>query len=375
MDFSLSTEQQLLKDSVERFVQDDYPFERRREIVASDEGFSAEVWATFAELGWLGIPFAEDLGGSAGSPVETLIVMEAIGRGLLVEPYLASVVLGGGIVDAGGDSAQKEALLPPLIQGELRLALAYAEPQSRFDLNDVGLSARTQDGGYVLEGHKCVVFHAAAAHRIVVSARTSGEKRDRDGITLFIVDGAAEGLSRRDYPTVDGLRASDLTFAGVRLSADAVVGEVDGGLPLLELVIDRATAAVCAEALGAMDVLLRATGEYLRTRQQFGRPIGDFQVLQHRMVDMFMECEQSRSMTYMATLKLDAPEPERKKAVSAAKVHIGKAGRFVGQQAVQLHGGMGMTDELNVSHYFKRLTMIDTLFGNADHHLDRFASL
>jgi pimeloyl-CoA dehydrogenase small subunit len=375
MDFSLSTEQQLLKDSVDRFIQDDYTFETRREIIASDAGFSAEVWSTFAELGWLGIPFAEELGGFAGTPVETLIVMEGIGRGLVLEPYLATVVLGGGAVAAGGSQAQKEALLPALVEGKLKLALAYAEPQSRFNLNDVATSARKADGGYVLDGHKSVVFHAAAADRIVVSARTAGDRRDEGGITLFLVDGGADGLTRRNYPTVDGLRASDLTLAGVKVGADAVIGEVDDGLALLDQVIDRATAAVCAEALGAMGALHAVTGEYLKTRQQFGRPIGDFQVLQHRMVDMFIACEQSRSMTYMATLKLDADAAERSKSVSAAKVQIGKAGRFVGQQAVQLHGGMGMTDELNVGHYFKRLTMIDTLFGNTDHHLDRFASL
>jgi alkylation response protein AidB-like acyl-CoA dehydrogenase len=239
----------------------------------------------------------------------------------------------------------------------------------------VATSARKADGGYVLDGHKSVVFHAAAADRIVVSARTAGDRRDEGGITLFLVDGGADGLTRRNYPTVDGLRASDLTLAGVKVGADAVIGEVDDGLALLDQVIDRATAAVCAEALGTMGALHAVTGEYLKTRQQFGRAIGDFQVLQHRMVDMFIACEQSRSMTYMATLKLDGDAAERRKAVSAAKVQIGKAGRFVGQQAVQLHGGMGMTDELNVGHYFKRLTMIDTLFGNTDHHLDRFAGL
>jgi pimeloyl-CoA dehydrogenase small subunit len=375
MDFSYSDEQTMLKDSLERFVRESYPFDKRRALAASELGFSREHWALFAELGWLGVALPEAFGGSAGSSVETMIIMEAIGRGLVVEPYLWSVVLGGALVARGGNEAQQQELLPALIEGKLLLAFAYAEPQSRYGLNDVELSATRDGGGYLLSGKKSVVFYAAAADKLIVSARTGGAPRDPEGISLFMVEGDAAGLARRDYRTVDGLRASDLALEGVRVAADALIGAAGAGLPLIELVIDHGIAAVCAEAVGAMAVLLEATNEYLKTRQQFGRPIGDFQVLQHRAVEMFMACEQARSMSLMATLKLDEEDGARKKAVSAAKVQIGKAGRFVGQQAVQLHGGMGMTDELNVGHYFKRLTMIDTLFGNTDHHLERFASL
>ncbi len=375
MDFSYSTEQTLLKDSVERFLRDAYAFETRRELVASDEGFSRDNWALFAELGWLGMALPEEFGGSDGSAVETMIIMEVIGRGLMLEPYLASVVLGAGLVSREASPAQRREILPALIQGKLLLAFAYAEPQSRFALNDVEVSAARDGEGYLIRGRKSVVFHAAAADKVVVSARTGGSPRDADGISLFIVENGCAGLARRDYRTVDGLRASDLEFDAVRVGAEALIGERDAGLPLIERAIDHGIAAVCAEAVGAMAVLLEATNEFLKTRRQFGRPIGDFQVLQHRAVDMFMAAEQARSMALMATLKLDEEEAARKKALSAAKVQIGKAGRFVGQQAVQLHGGMGMTDELSVGHYFKRLTMIDTLFGNVDHHLERFASL
>ncbi|MCZ6523134.1 MAG: acyl-CoA dehydrogenase family protein [Alphaproteobacteria bacterium] len=375
MDFSYSTEQTLLKDSVERFLRDAYAFETRRKLVASDEGFSRDNWALFAELGWLGMALPEEFGGSDGSAVETMIIMEVIGRGLMLEPYLASVVLGAGLVSREASPAQRREILPALIQGELLLAFAYAEPQSRFALNDVEVSAARDGEGYLIRGRKSVVFHAAAADKVVVSARTGGGARDADGISLFIVENGCAGLARRDYRTVDGLRASDLEFDAVQVGAEALIGTPDAALPLIERAIDHGIAAVCAEAVGAMAVLLEATNEFLKTRRQFGRPIGDFQVLQHRAVDMFMAAEQARSMALMATLKLDEEEAARKKALSAAKVQIGKAGRFVGQQAVQLHGGMGMTDELSVGHYFKRLTMIDTLFGNVDHHLERFASL
>ncbi len=375
MDFSLSTEQQLLKDSVERFVRDDYAFEKRREIIASDEGFSAEVWATFAELGWLGMPLPEAYGGLDGTPVETMILMEAFGKGLVAEPYLPTVVLGAGLVVAAGSEAQKQAILPAVANGELMMAFAFAEPQSRFNLADIETAARPADGGWLLQGGKIVVVGAPSADKIVVSARTAGASRDAEGVSLFLVERDADGLSRRDYGTVDGLRAADLTFEGVKLGADALLGEAGQALPAIEEVADRAIAALSAEAVGAMQVLLDATNEYLKTRKQFGVPIGKFQVLQHRMVDMFIEVEQSRSMTYMVTLKLGEPADERKKAASGAKAQIGKGAKFVGAQSIQLHGGMGMTDELSVSHYYKRLLMIETLFGNTDHHLKRFASL
>jgi alkylation response protein AidB-like acyl-CoA dehydrogenase len=372
MDLSYSSEQTQLKDSVDRFVKQNYALESRRKLAASDEGFSRDHWKTYAELGWLGVALPEEFGGIGGSSVETMIIMEGIGQGLVLEPYLQTVVLGGSAILAGGSKEQKAELLPAIAEGKLLLAFAQAEKQSRFDLHDVELKATKAGKVWSLGGHKAVVHFAAAADKIVVVGRTRGKSRDTDGITLFLVDGKAKGLTRRDYRTIDGLRASELTFDGV--AAD-VLGEVDAGLPLLEKVVDNGIAAVCAEAVGAMHVLHDTTLEYLKTRQQFGRPLGSFQVLQHRMTDMFMAYEQSRSMAMMVNLKLDESDVERKKAASAAKVQIGKAGRFVGQQSVQLHGGMGMTDELNVGHYFKRLTMIDTQFGNTDWHLERFGRL
>lgn len=375
MDFSLSEEQQLLKDSVDRFVREAYEFETRRRLAASAEGFSRDNWAKMAELGWLGVAVPEAYGGVGGGPVEVMVLMEAFGTGLVLEPYFATVVLGGNLLLEGGSALCKSELLPRLAAGELMLSFAYAERQSRYDLNDVAFAAGKDGDGYLLSGHKGVVLNAATADHIIVSARTSGETRDREGITLFLVDSRADGLERRDYPTVDGLRASELSFENVRVDSSAVLGVLDQGLDLIETVADRAIAALSAEAVGCMQVLHDATNEYLKTRVQFGQPIGKFQVLQHRMVDMFMELEQARSMAYMATLKLDEVPAERAKAVSAAKVQIGKSGRFVGQQSVQLHGGMGMTDELNVGHYFKRLTMIDTMFGNQDHHLKRYGRL
>lgn len=373
MDFSLSTEQTLLKDSVERFVEEQYALEQRRKIIAGEPGFSRANWARFAELGWLGMSLPEAFGGFDGTPVETMVVMEVFGRGLVVEPYLSSVVLAGTLLTRGGSEDQRRALLPALAEGELVLAVGYAERQSRYDLHDVSTTAAPADGGFVIDGHKIAVFHGAAADKIIVSVRSGGDRRAREGVTLVLVDRGADGLEVRDYATVDGLRAADLTFAGVRLGADAVVGEVGQGLDLLEAAVDHGTAAVCAEAVGIMSALTELTGEYLKSREQFGQPIGRFQVLQHRLVDMFMACEEARSMSYMATLKLDAEAAERRRACAAAKAFIGKAGRHVGQEAVQLHGGMGMTDELVVGHYFKRLTMIDTLFGNRAYQLERLA--
>ena len=373
MDFSLSEEQQLLKDSVQRFVREEYELDTRRTLVASDIGYSEENWKKMAELGWLAIALPEEYGGIGGGPIDTMVLMEEFGRGLVVEPYMSSIVIGGGFLMAGGTKGQKSELLPKLAGGELKLAFAYAERQSRFDLNDVKCRAEGSGDAFEITGHKGVVFHAATADKVIVSARTSGNSRDVNGITLFLVDNNSEGLSRRDYPTVDGLRASELEMTKVN---GTPLGEVGAGATLMEEVVGQAIAAICAEAVGCMDVLQETTNEYLKQRVQFGVPLSKFQVLQHRMVDMFMECEQARSMCYMVNLKLDEKDKsEREKAVSAAKVQIGNSGRYVGQQSVQLHGGMGMTDELHVGHYFKRLTMIDTMFGNKDHHLKRYANL
>lgn len=374
MDFALSEEQQLLKDSVERFVREEYEFEKRRRLAKSEEGFSRANWKQIAELGWLGAGLPEEFGGIGGGAVERMIVMEQIGRGLVLEPYFATVVLGGGLLLEAGSEEQKRILLPKLAAGELMLAFAHAERQARFDLQDVATKAEKSGKGWRLSGEKAVVLHAAAADKLIVSARVAGERRDRDGIGLFVVDKGARGLTRRDYPTVDGLRASEVALDGVE--AEATLGGPGQGLPVVERVVEQAVAALCAEAVGAMQVLHDDTNEYLKTRVQFGRPIGQFQVLQHRMVDMFMEVEQSRSMMLLATLKLDEQDArERARAASAAKVQIGRSGRFVGQQSIQLHGGMGMTEELRVGHYFKRLAMIDLSFGDVDWHLKRFAAL
>lgn len=373
MDFSFTEEQTLLRNMVQSFVQDNYDFDSRMKIVRSEDGMSRDIWGQFAELGLLAAPFAEELGGLDGGPIETMIIMEELGRGLVVEPYLPTVVLCGGILNRHGSEAQKE-MLAGIIGGEDIWALAYSEPQSRFNPADVVTSAKADGDNYVLNGTKAVVAAAPWANKLVVSARLSGEQRDRNGIALFIVDKGANGVSTQDYPTVDGNRASEVTLENVSVSADAMIGSADNGLDILEEALDYGIGAVCAESLGHMKSLNDATVEYCKTRKQFGVPIGSFQVLQHRMVDMFMEYEQSVSMTYMVNMKLSEGEAERKKAASGAKVQIGKSGRFVGQQAVQLHGGMGMTEELNVGHYFKRLTVIDTQFGNVDHHLKRFAA-
>jgi alkylation response protein AidB-like acyl-CoA dehydrogenase len=343
-------------------------------IVRSEDGMSREIWQQFAELGLLAAPFSEDLGGLDGGPIETMVIMEELGRGLVVEPYLPTVVLCGGILNRHASKDQQETHLPSLIAGESIWALAFSEPQSRFNLADIVTSAKAEGDGYVLNGAKAVVLGGPWADKLIVSARVSGDQRERDGVSLFIVDKSANGVSTQDYPTVDGGRASEITFENVAVGADALIGEAGNGLDILEEAIDFGIGALSAEAIGHMKQLNDATAEYCKTRKQFGVAIGSFQVLQHRMVDMFMEYEQSVSMTYMVNMKLSEDASARAKAASGAKVQIGKSGRFVGQQAVQLHGGMGMTEELNVGHYFKRLTMIDTQFGNVDHHLKRFAA-
>jgi alkylation response protein AidB-like acyl-CoA dehydrogenase len=376
MDFSLNEEQQLLKDSVDRFIRENYDLADRRKLVASADGFSRDHWRIMAELGWLGAALPEDYGGIGGGPVETMVIMEGFGRGLVVEPYFASVVLGGTLVQKGATDALKSELLPKLAEGSLQLAFAFAERQSRYDLFDVETSAAKSGGAYRLNGHKGVVLDGAAADTIVVSARTAGGRRDKAGLTLFAVGGDAKGVTRRRYRTIDGLRAAEITFENVEVPADAVIGAVDGAMPLIEDVARRGIAALAAEAVGIMDRMQSLTNEYLKTRQQFGRPLGKFQALQHRMVDILIACEESRSAALVATLRLDDEDAsQRDKAVAAAKVKIGQCGRFVGQSAIQLHGGMGMTDEMHISHYFKRLSMIDTLFGDHAYHLKRYQAL
>jgi pimeloyl-CoA dehydrogenase small subunit len=376
MDFDLTEEQRLLDETVRRLVKDEYGSEKRKGYKASPEGFSRKLWARYAEIGLLGLPFAEEHGGFGGSAVESMIVMESFGRGLALEPYLASVVLGGGLVAGAGSAAQKQAILPALAEGKLMLAFAHGEPQSRYALADVATNAARDGDGYVLNGKKAVVLHGDSADKLVVSARSGGTGRDRKGISLFLVDGKAKGVAIRGYPTVDGQRAAEIALDQVRVGADALLGAAGEAYQVIEHAVDRAIAALCAEAVGIMEVLNATTLEYLKTRKQFGVPIGSFQVLQHRMAEMMLEHEQAKSMTILAALSADGTDAkERRRVISAAKVQIGKSGRFIGQQAIQLHGGIGMTDEYTAGHYFKRLTMIAQSFGDEDYHLERFAEV
>jgi pimeloyl-CoA dehydrogenase small subunit len=376
MDFELSEDQVLLQESVTRFVADNYSFEQRRKLVDTDQGYSDKHWSQFAELGWLGMPFAEEYGGYGGTPVETMVVLEEFGKGLVAEPYISTIVLGAGALVNGGSDAQKQELIPQVAEGNLKLALGFAERQSRYNLADVETKAEKSGGDYVLNGMKSVVFGAPTAGKFIVSARTGGASRDEGGISLFIVDADAAGVSVRGYPTVDGMRAGEVTLDGVKVGADALMGAEGEGFAALEATIDQAIASAAAEAVGAMSTLNDMTLEYIKTREQFGQPIGKFQVLQHRMVDMFIAHEEAKSMAMMAAMRIDDEDAnERRKAASATKVQIAKSARFVGQQAIQLHGGIGMTDEYAAGHYFKRLTMIDRSYGDGDYHLARFGAL
>ena len=375
MDFNFTEEQEMVRDGLSRLVREQYDWETRRSAVESDAGWRPEIWAQLAELGILGMPFSEADGGFGGGAVDAMIVMEEFGKGLVVEPFLPTVVCAGGFLKHAGTDAQKEEHIGGIVDGSRVYAFAYVEPRGRYDLADLQTTAKKDGDGYVLNGHKAVVVGAPWASHLVVTARTSGGQRERDGVSVFVVANDAEGVVRRDYPTVDGRRASEVYFENVSVPADALIGEEGGALPLVEQVADEAVAALCAEACGAMKVAHAMTVDYSRQRKQFGVPIGKFQVLQHRMVDMFTEYEQSVSMTYLATLKLDAPEKERKRTASAAKVRIGQAARFVGQEAIQIHGGMGMTDELAIGSYFKRLTILNSEFGDVDHHMKRHIAL
>lgn len=376
MDFDFSEEQRLLDETVRRLVKDEYDLTKRRRYMAMPEGFSRALWERYADLGLLGLPFAESEGGFGGSAVETMIVMESFGRGLVVEPYLASIVLGGGLVALAGSAAQRQAVLPQVAAGKQLLALAHGERQARYVLSDVETTATRDGGGWVIDGEKGVVLNGDSAGTFIVSARIGGASRERKGLALFLVDAKAKGVGVRGYPTVDGLRAAELTLDHVRVPAEAALGAPGEAYPVIERVVDRAVAALAAEAVGIMETLNAATLDYLKTRKQFGVPIGSFQALQHRMADMVIEHEQSKSMAVLAALSADLEDAaERRRVISAAKVQIGKSGRFVGQQSIQLHGGIGMTDEYVAGHYFKRLSMIDQTFGDADHHLDRFAEV
>jgi alkylation response protein AidB-like acyl-CoA dehydrogenase len=376
MDFNLSDEQQMLADSLSRWLQEDYGFEARRGFSALPHGFAEENWQRLADLGLLGLHVPAEQGGLGGTAAETFIVMREFGRALVVEPFLSTAVVGASLIGQAGTPEQRNAILPGIANGTRRVALAALEPGARFDLNDVSTSARWHEDGYVIDGRKAVVLHGDSADILIVSARTSGETGDLDGVTLFVVDAGTSGVRIKGFPNIDGQRSAEIELDSVAVGRDAVLGEVGGGYELLEWGVDRGLAALCAEAVGAMEKLTEMTAEYLRTRRQFGQPIGRFQALQHRAADVLVAVEQARSMALCAAAKCDDADPrERRKAVSAAKAMIGRCGRFVGQQAVQLHGGMGMTDELAVGYYFKRLTCIDMTWGDTEHHVELYGDL
>lgn len=368
MDFDLTDDQRLLKDSVDRLIADRYGFEQRKKYMAEKDGWSRDNWAQFAELGLLGVSFDEAYGGFGGGPVESMLVAEAFGRGLVVEPFFATVVLGGGLIKRAGSDAQKMAMLSEIAAGTRLVAFAHVERASRYNLADVQVTATKSGDGWVLNGEKSVVMHGDCADTILVTARTSGSRLDRNGIGLFVVAAPAEGLTRKGYPTQDGLRAAEISFANVR-AAD-VLGDPANALPVVERVIDEAIAVLCSEAVGLMHEMHVTTVDYMKQRKQFGRAISEFQVLQHRSVDMFVALEQARSINLFGTVMAGEDDAKsRSRAVSATKVQIGKSGKLIGEEAVQLHGGIAMTMEYKVGHYFKRMTMIEALYGNTADHL------
>jgi len=375
MSFTFTDDQRQLADSIDRYLADKYGFEQRKAIRAGDDGWSRAVWAEFAELGWLAFPIAEVHGGLGGTTVDLALMMEAFGKALVVEPFVATIVLGAETI-ARADPARAEALLPAVAEGSHLLALAHGEPTSRYDISRVATTATKEGDGWVLSGTKAVVLHGDCADTLIVSARTGGAEDERDGVTLFLVPGDAAGLTKRAYPTIDGLRGADLTLDGVRLGADSVLGPVGGAVDIVEGVLDRACVVLSAEAVGAMAAAVDLTTDYLKTRTQFGKPLGSFQVLQHRAVEMLSETQFARALCYRSAGQMDVSGGAvRSRAASAIKAEIGRVGKIVGEEAVQLHGGMGMTDEMAVGHYFKRLRLIDVTFGNAAHHLRRFAEL
>lgn len=377
MDFTLTEEQELLRDGLTKFLSTRYDLEKSRAAAKTGAGWQPDIWRAFAEeLGILGATLPEDAGGIGGGPVETMVISEALGHALVVEPFVDTVVVAGGLLHrAGGETA--EALLEKIVDGTALVALAAAEAASGDNWRDVSTTAERDGADWVLRGEKVVVASAPLAGHLLVTARTSGDRADEGGISLFLVDLSAveHGLSSHSYRTIDDRRAADITFDGVRIPGSALLGEQGRAWPSIARARDEGAAAVCAEAVGAMRKVLADTVEYCKQRQQFGTAIGSFQVLQHRMVDMHMEVEQSVAATYLAVLNLASDDDVRARAVSAAKATIGRAARFVGQNAVQLHGGMGMTEELAIGHYFKRLTALQYEFGSTDHHITRYAQL
>ena len=374
MDFELTDEQRLLRESVDRLLADHYGFAQRRGYLAEPEGWSPALWSRCAEQGLLALPFAEEYGGFGGGPIEIMLVMEAFGRVLALEPYLATVVLAGTALRLAGNDAQKSAILPQVAEGQMTLAFAHGERQARYDLTDVMTTAKSTGRGWVLHGAKSVVAHGDGADRLIVSARIAGERDDPDGIGLFLIDGKSNGVARRSYPMRDGTRAAEIALSGVEVARDDVLGDPGKAYPIIERVVEAGIAATSAEAVGAMEAMHAMTLEYLKTRQQFGKPIGQNQVLQHRSAEMLIALEQGRSMAMLAAMTLDEPDPaERARNIAMAKIGVGQASRFVAQNAVQLHGGIGMTEEYAVGHYFRRCMVIEHLFGDPTYHLSRLA--
>ena len=376
MDFNYSNEQIALQETLQRFIGRDYGFERRRELARSTLGFSAEAWAQYAELGLLSLPFPEEFGGLGGNAVDIMLVMELVGRGLLLEPFLSTIVMCGGLIRDAASESLKRMMLPRIGAGEFKVALACYEAAGRYDLSQVACTAVRSGGGWRLSGQKTVVLDASSADYFLVSGRSGGNAGERQGISLFLVGRETKGLTLFSYPTQSGGRAADVRLEDVVLEANALIGAPEGGLAIVERAVDRGIAALCAEAVGIIVALNEATLNYLKTRKQFGVPIGKFQALQHRMADMFIAAEQARSMAVNAAVYADSEDAaERRRAVSGAKAYIGQAARLVGQEAVQMHGAMGVVDDLIVSHYFKRLTMIDLSLGDVDFHLARFSEM
>lgn len=375
MDFSLSEEQILLRDSVDKYVREHCTAERHRSLCATDPGFDPAAWQLFAQLGWLSVPFDEALGGIGGGATDVMVVAEALGKGLVREPFLHTVVTCGVFLQRGATPEQQAHYISPIIEGSAQWAFAFAEQGSGYNLAKVAASARPEADGFLLNGKKLAVLNAHCADHLIVSARTSGAVDDREGLTLFIVDGNATGVSRENFVAVDGSRGAHVQLDNVRVTADQVLGEQDAGLALMESVIDTVIVALGAEAVGSMQALLDATVEYTKTREQFGQPISKFQVLQHRMADMFLKLEETRSLLLNAAIQLDEGSSEAAAACAALKVKVAEAGRYVAQEAVQLHGGIGMTDELVVGHHYKRLMVLSRLYGDEAWYLQKFAQM
>ena len=372
MDLSLTQEQRLLQNSIQKFISTQYSISERNKFITNDQGYDNSNWQQFADLGWLAMTFSEEFGGLGGSLVDSMIMLEEFGKGLVVEPFMSTVILFGAAVELAGSQEQKQAIIPAIIAGNLIGTFAYAEPVEPTNLSAVQTKATAEDSGFRLSGTKSLVFNAVSADKILLSARTSGGDFDANGISLFIVDPSENGLTRTDYTTVDGLRASEIYLEQVRVERDCLLGTTDTASKLIQGLANRGILGLAAEAIGAMEALYKSTIEYTKQRQQFDHPLADFQVLKHRMTEMFVEYNLVKSLCMKATMLETQGTADAQRNIHALKYLVGKTGRFISQNAVQLHGGMGMTEDLPIAHYFKRLLVIDAQFGNTDHHLNKF---